>query len=73
MSDITESVQNEEQSGAEMGKTEIKGTKFQTENENIIEGAREEDQLDKLKPEEPKDREEVGSPPVKDVRNGNTE
>lgn len=71
MTDITESIQNEEESGAEKDKGMVKGSKLQTENENIREGAREIDQLDRLRAEEPKDREEIGSPPVEHTRNGN--
>jgi len=67
MTAITESTQNEEQPGA-LPQEELK--RREGSGEDILSGANQTDQLDRLHPDAPKNREEVGSPPVEHVEDG---
>lgn len=70
MADITESIQNEDQPGS-VPQEELK--RRENTGEDILSGANQTDQLDRLHPDEKKNREEVGSPPVEHVDNGSPE
>ena len=70
MADITESIQNEEQPGS-VPQEELK--RRESSGEEILTGANQTDQLDRLYPDREKDREEVGSPPVEHVPDGSPE
>lgn len=70
MAAITESIQNEQQPGS-VPQEELK--RRESSGEDILSGANETDQLDRLHPEEPKNSEEAGSPPVEHVDDGESD
>lgn len=70
MTEITESVQNEGQPGS-VPQEELK--RRESSGEDILSGANQTDQLDRLHPDEQKNREEAGSPPVEHVDDGSKE
>lgn len=70
MAAITESVQNEGQPGS-VPQEELK--RRESSGEDILSGANQTDQLDRLHPDEQKNREEAGSPPVEHVDDGSKE
>jgi len=70
MAAITESIQNEGQPGS-VPQEELK--RRETSGEDILSGANQTDQLDRLHPDEQKNREEAGSPPVEHVDDGSPE
>ncbi|WP_407426030.1 hypothetical protein [Arcticibacter sp.] len=70
MTAITESIQNGGQPGS-VPQEELKHR--ENSGEDILAGANETDQLDRLHPDEKKNREEAGSPPVEHVDDGSPE
>lgn len=70
MTEITESLPNEGQPGS-LPQEELK--RRESSGEDILSGANQTDQLDRLHPDAPKNREEAGSPPVEHVNDGSPE
>lgn len=70
MTAITESSHDEGKPGS-LPQEELK--RRESSGEDILSGANQTDQLDRLHPDAPKNREEVGSPPVEHVNDGSPE
>lgn len=70
MAETTEGIQNEGKPGS-VPQEELK--RRDNSGEDIVSGANQTDQLDRLHPDEPKNREEAGSPPIDHVDDGSPE